>query len=372
MGEGFKIETPLTGFSKIVYFNGNDANSATVFSIKKTSPLVNDNEYLQNNDDYLYIGEDNSVWISNGGGYSLSNGNNLYNSNGTLTNDRTINQNNKRLTFTSNLVNGFSVDGSTFSIDALNNMVGMGTLSPAEKLDVVGKIKANDQIYSTKSLGLTTTTGYIYTRQSNTTGDVVGDTRMYSNATGYTISQICKVANATKGAGTWENVTNLPAHLAVERWGLNVNVANGSYFNVWDYVDLSTNVIKVVNWNARTDFSIINAATTIYGAKALKFPVVYTYQPVRIVVQFYGTLGGGGGTQREWKVSLYRGNASYLRSAGNFQINGNTLDDRTAEIPTYTDTKTDPFTVLGMQTVLNNTSGQSMTITGFKVQIYFN
>ena len=75
MGEGFKIETPLTGFSKIVYFNGNNPNSATIFSTTKTSPLVNDTEYLKNNDDYLYIGEDNNTWLSNGGGYDTFYGN---------------------------------------------------------------------------------------------------------------------------------------------------------------------------------------------------------------------------------------------------------------------------------------------------------
>ena len=62
----------------------------------------------------------------------------LYNGNGTLSGNRTITQGTNTLTFTSTATNGFSVDGTTFSVDAANNRIGIGTATPAQTLDVVG------------------------------------------------------------------------------------------------------------------------------------------------------------------------------------------------------------------------------------------
>ena len=55
---------------------------------------------------------------------------NLYNSDGTLTGTRTVTQGANPLTFTSTAVNGFSVDGTTLSVDAANNRVGIGSAAP--------------------------------------------------------------------------------------------------------------------------------------------------------------------------------------------------------------------------------------------------
>ncbi|NML68205.1 hypothetical protein HHL23_00050 [Chryseobacterium sp. RP-3-3] len=55
---------------------------------------------------------------------------NLYNSDGTLTGIRTVTQGANPLTFTSTVVNGFSIDGTTFSVDAANNRVGIGSAAP--------------------------------------------------------------------------------------------------------------------------------------------------------------------------------------------------------------------------------------------------
>ncbi|WP_415326421.1 hypothetical protein [Chryseobacterium sp. MMS23-Vi53] len=61
---------------------------------------------------------------------------NLYNSDGTLTGNRSVNQNNNTLTFNGSSVNSFSVDGNTFSVDAANNRVGIGTTAPQNRLDL--------------------------------------------------------------------------------------------------------------------------------------------------------------------------------------------------------------------------------------------
>lgn len=64
---------------------------------------------------------------------------NIYNSNGTLTGARTVAQGTNSLAFTSTATTGtnhFSVDGSTFSVDAVTNRVGIGTTTPKNMLDL--------------------------------------------------------------------------------------------------------------------------------------------------------------------------------------------------------------------------------------------
>ena len=61
---------------------------------------------------------------------------NLYNTDGTLTANRTVTQGANTLAFTGTQTNAFSVDGSTLSIDAANNRVGLGTITPDTKLTI--------------------------------------------------------------------------------------------------------------------------------------------------------------------------------------------------------------------------------------------
>jgi hypothetical protein len=65
----------------------------------------------------------------------------IYNANGTLADNRIISQSNKTIAFTSSATSGtsqFSVDGSTFNVDANNNRVGIGTSAPTNNLEVAG------------------------------------------------------------------------------------------------------------------------------------------------------------------------------------------------------------------------------------------
>lgn len=61
---------------------------------------------------------------------------NIYNSNGTLTGNRVVTQGTNTLGFTGSSVNAFSVDGTTMSVDAQNNRVGIGTAAPTNDLHV--------------------------------------------------------------------------------------------------------------------------------------------------------------------------------------------------------------------------------------------
>lgn len=76
---------------------------------------------------YFYNG---SVWAK------LDSGINLYNTDGTLTDNRIVNQGNRTLAFTGTVANAFSVDGTTFSVNAANNRVGIGTITPTAPLEV--------------------------------------------------------------------------------------------------------------------------------------------------------------------------------------------------------------------------------------------
>jgi len=79
----------------------------------------------------------------------------IYNSDGSLTANRTVQQDDKTLAFTGNTVNAFSVDGNTLSVDAANNRVGVGTTAPSSIVHVVNETAndANGLILENKTAG---------------------------------------------------------------------------------------------------------------------------------------------------------------------------------------------------------------------------
>lgn len=81
---------------------------------------------------------------------------------GTLTQNTTIAQGAFTMDFTTNATDGFSVDGTTFSIDAANNRVGIGTDAPDATFEV-----------NTATNGLTIPL-VVKNVASNTVGDIVG------------------------------------------------------------------------------------------------------------------------------------------------------------------------------------------------------
>ncbi|AZA54795.1 hypothetical protein [Chryseobacterium sp. G0201] len=68
---------------------------------------------------------------------------NIYNSDGTLSENRTVTQGNKSLKFIGSIENLFSVDGLTLSVDAARHRVGMGTETPSSILSVVNSRPGN-------------------------------------------------------------------------------------------------------------------------------------------------------------------------------------------------------------------------------------
>jgi len=80
----------------------------------------------------------NSFWRSTEGGLLGASSVNIYNTNGALTDNRTVTQGANTLAFTGTQTNAFSVDGNTLSVDAANDRVGVGTTTPTNKLVVAG------------------------------------------------------------------------------------------------------------------------------------------------------------------------------------------------------------------------------------------
>lgn len=69
---------------------------------------------------------------------AVGDGNGIYDGNGSLNGVTTVTQGTNKLSFTADPVNAFSVDGTTFSVDASNNRVGIGTIAPTARLHTVG------------------------------------------------------------------------------------------------------------------------------------------------------------------------------------------------------------------------------------------
>lgn len=73
---------------------------------------------------------------------------NLYNVNGTLAGNRIVTQGTNTLDFTGTAVDAFGIDGNTFSVDALNNRIGIGTTAPRDKLDINGDVSISGKTFN--------------------------------------------------------------------------------------------------------------------------------------------------------------------------------------------------------------------------------
>ncbi len=63
---------------------------------------------------------------------------NIYNTDGSLSSNRVVTQGGNTLSFTGTAANAFSVDGTTLSVNAANDRVGIGSIAPTRKLHVEG------------------------------------------------------------------------------------------------------------------------------------------------------------------------------------------------------------------------------------------
>lgn len=201
-----------TGTQSELRFKEASVNGGNIISFKAPAALAANVNYTLP----INVGAANDVLSSSDGAGTLSwvtpsPSVNIYNSNGALTGARIVTQGANTLAFTATAVNAFSVDGTTFSIDALNNYVGIGT-APALPFDVANStqtttsrftntLSSNSQkmaVYgwTTGALGGTNIGGAF--ESMNSTGENYG---IYGNASGNSGNKKGVYASAS-GTGT--------------------------------------------------------------------------------------------------------------------------------------------------------------------------
>lgn len=137
-------------------------------------------------------------------------------------------------------------------------------------------------------------------------------------------------------------------------------VANTQTYNLLTTVDLATDVPFEANL-AKSNYSIADGA--------LKLPTSNGYVDYSIEVRLSGTFGGGENTSREFGVQLQRSDGTIITEKSAVKVAGNDLSKRAIVFETYTNTETDPFIAGGLKLVINNTSGQTLNITGCDILI---
>lgn len=143
---------------------------------------------------YYFTG---STWKSLEGATSSAN---LYSESGALTGNRTVAQGSNTLKFTSTATGGtnhFSVDDSTFSVNAATNKVGFGTTSPANTIEIKSEqinssgvrltnLKSANQLGTNENgdiVPVNNTTSLTTTLQPNETSTAIPLNSKASNAT---------------------------------------------------------------------------------------------------------------------------------------------------------------------------------------------
>ena len=145
---------------------------------------------------------------------------NLYDDNSNLANNRTLNLSGKTLSIKNvtgtPTVNQFSVDGSTFSIDALNNRVGIGTTQPNAKVDIrTNPTSTSDPGLGVMSIGTTSALAEVAGAGAMRYSTLSGGILQFSNGVNWNTlkgntSKATVVATKTTGQSI---ARNLPIHV---------------------------------------------------------------------------------------------------------------------------------------------------------------
>lgn len=88
-----------------------------------------------------------------------------------------------------------------------------------------------------------------------------------------------------------------------------------------------------------------------------------------IDVRITGTIGGSANTPRDFTIELQRPSGEKIESHSVVKVATNNLDSQGVVFSTYTLGSSDPLILDGLNFVLNNTSGQTITLTGVTILI---
>ena len=179
-------------------------------------------------------------------------------------------------------------------------------------------------------------------------------------------------------SGSYNDLTNKPSIptlkkiatlLRVTKTGLNETISTGTQKDLLSLVSLTgatDNVVTVANIEA-TDFNLTSGALKLpnYTTKGYTSP----YCDYSINVRLTGTIAGNVNTSREFSIELQRADNTLIERKAVIKVNDTTLTSRGTVFDTYTLGADDPFIANGLRLVLNNTSGQEITLTGLIILI---
>lgn len=144
----------------------------------------------------------------------------------------------------------------------------------------------------------------------------------------------------------------------IDKTGLNQVLSSGNTLNLFTLATLSNATVANI---PLTSYSLVN--------NALKLPALAGFVDYNIDIRLTGTISGNVQTAREFSIELRRGNDTLVERKAVIKINDTTLDARGTNLETYSLGVDDPFTASGIKLIVNNTSGQTLTITGFSIII---
>lgn len=160
--------------------------------------------------------------------------------------------------------------------------------------------------------------------------------------------------------------------LKVDVTGLNITVDTGTTNNLLDSVSLTgstTNVVTVANILA-TNFNLTGGILKLPYMPTVDSKYKNAYCDYTIDVRLTGSIAGSVNTAREFNIELQRGSDNSIVETHNItKTNTNDLTGKGVAFSTYTNGSTDPFIADGLKLVLNNTSGQTVTITGITILV---
>ena len=178
--------------------------------------------------------------------------------------------------------------------------------------------------------------------------------------------------------GSYNDLTNKPSIptlnkiatlLRVNKTGLNETISTGTQKDLLSLISLTgsaDNVVTVANIEA-TDFNLTTGALKLpnYTTKGY----TSTYCDYNIDIRLTGTIAGNVNTSREFALELQRADNTLIERKAVIKVNDTTLGSSGTVFETYTLGADDPFIANGLRLVLNNTSGQTITLTGLSVII---
>ena len=209
---------------------------------------------------------------------------NIYNADGTLTNNRILTQGANTLAFSGysgTATNAFSVDGTTFSVDAVNDRVGVGTTAPTNTIDVNGNARVRS---IPRAAGSTS----IFPVYADTNGNLVkaSTSNNYESLNSNTVTVASGATNTL--------ITGINAGM----YKLSITVYNGCAFGT---------VAEFYWMNTGTTYGGVKGINGIYAfaSGANKNPTFNEVNNVTTGITWAGTIGcGDGGNNTQFNYTI--------------------------------------------------------------------